>query len=94
MFHYLQGPDRPTPFDHDYSRANPGKVPRLRHLTNDEMARENVDPPEEIEWGKKMSAQRSKFLKELVDEMEAEKKKARDPAPAPLPAPTTSTFSG
>lgn len=94
MFHYLQGPDRPNPFDDDYSRASPGKVPRLRHLSNEEMARENVDPPDEIEWGKKMSAQRSKFLKELVDEMEAEKKKARDPAPAPLPAPTTSTFSG
>ncbi|KAI0732247.1 hypothetical protein C8Q72DRAFT_817983 [Fomitopsis betulina] len=93
MFHYLQGPDRPNPFDDDYSRASPGKVPRLRHLSNEEMARENVDPPDEIEWGKKMSAQRSKFLKELVDEMEAEKKKARDPAPAPLPAPTTSTFS-
>ncbi|TFY62154.1 hypothetical protein EVJ58_g4032 [Rhodofomes roseus] len=93
MFHYLQGPDKPNPFDDDYSRANPGKVPRLRHLTPEEMARENVDPADEIEWGRRMSTQRSKFLKELVDEMEAEKKKAREPQPAPMPAPTTSTFS-
>lgn len=94
MFHYLQGPDKPNPFDDDYSRANSSKVPRMRNLSREEMQQENVDPPEEIEWGKRMSAHRSKFLKELVDEMEMEKKRQRNPPPPPAPAPSTSTFSG
>ncbi|KAI0936163.1 hypothetical protein AcW1_000469 [Taiwanofungus camphoratus] len=93
MFHYLQGPDKPNPFDDDYSRANSSKVPRMRNLSREEMQQENVDPPEEIEWGKRMSAHRSKFLKELVDEMEMEKKRQRNPPPPPAPAPSTSTFS-
>ncbi|KAI6045005.1 hypothetical protein EDC04DRAFT_2598969 [Pisolithus marmoratus] len=66
MFHYLEGPDQPNPYDDDYSRQNPGKVPRLRRLSDAEMAAENVDTVEEIEWGKAMSAQRNLFLKRLV----------------------------
>ncbi|OBZ79561.1 Ino eighty subunit 1 [Grifola frondosa] len=91
MFHYLQGPDKPNPWDDDYSRANPGKVPRMRTLTREEQQQENVDPPDEVEWGKRMSATRSKFLKELVDEMEMEKRRKKNPAP--LPPPTASTSS-
>ena len=42
MYHYLQGPDKPNPFDDDYSRANPPKVPRMRSLTREEQAQEKV----------------------------------------------------
>ena len=90
MYHYLQGPDKPNPFDDDYSRANPPKVPRMRSLTREEQAQENVDPPDEVEWGKHMSALRSKFLKELVDEMEMEKRRKKNPPPPPPPPPSTS----
>ncbi|KAI0762831.1 hypothetical protein C8Q74DRAFT_1371814 [Fomes fomentarius] len=90
MYHYLQGPDKPNPFDDDYSRANPPKVPRMRSLTREEQAQENVDPPDEVEWGKRMSALRSKFLKELVDEMEMEKRRKKNPPLPPTPAPSTS----
>ncbi|TFK94365.1 hypothetical protein K466DRAFT_593709 [Polyporus arcularius HHB13444] len=92
MYHYLQGPDKPNPFDDDYSRANPPKVPRMRSLTREEQAQENVDPPDEIEWGKRMSALRSKFLKELVDEMEMEKRRKKNPPP-PLPPPPSTSYS-
>ncbi|KAG2077094.1 hypothetical protein BDR04DRAFT_1125521 [Suillus decipiens] len=74
MFHYLEGPDQPNPYDDDYSRQNPGKVPWLHRLTEEEMARENVDTPDEIEWGKSMSAQRNLFLQRLVHSIEREKK--------------------
>ncbi|CDO72386.1 hypothetical protein BN946_scf184977.g85 [Trametes cinnabarina] len=90
MFYYLQGPDKPNPFDDDYSRTHPGRVPRMRPLTREEQAMENVDPIEEIEWGKRMSALRSKFLRELVDEMEAEKRRKKNPPLPPPPAPSTS----
>ena len=90
MYHYLQGPDKPNPFDDDYSRANPPKVPRMRSLTREEQAQENVDPPDEVEWGKRMSAQRGKFLKELVDEMEADKRRKRN---AQMVPPVSSSFS-
>ncbi|KAG1715639.1 hypothetical protein ID866_1521 [Astraeus odoratus] len=74
MFHYLEGPDQPNPYDDDYSRQNPGKVPRLRRLSDAEMAAENVDTKEEIEWGKTMSTQRNHFLQRLVQSLENEKK--------------------
>ena len=47
-------------------------------LSREDMLRENQDPAEEIEWGKRMSSLRSKFLKELVDEMEAEKRRKKN----------------
>ncbi|KAF9229510.1 hypothetical protein BS17DRAFT_876986 [Gyrodon lividus] len=74
IFHYLEGPDQPNPYDDDHSRENLGKVPWLRRLTDAEMAEENVDTPEEIEWGKTMSAQRNSFLQRLVNSLENEKK--------------------
>ncbi|KIO02295.1 hypothetical protein M404DRAFT_657487 [Pisolithus tinctorius Marx 270] len=74
MFHYLEGPDQPNPYDDDYSRQNVGKVPRLRRLSDAETAAENVDTIEEIEWGKTMSAQRNLFLQRLVTSQENEKK--------------------
>ncbi|KAI6158760.1 hypothetical protein EDD17DRAFT_1511899 [Pisolithus thermaeus] len=74
MFHYLEGPDQPNPYDDDYSRQNLGKVPRLRRLSDAETAEENVDTTDEIEWGKIMSAQRNHFLQRLVTSQENEKK--------------------
>lgn len=91
VFHYLSPPDSPNPFDDDYSRANPGKAPKLATISREQMLQENQDPQDEIEWGRRMSAMRSKFLKELVDEMEAEKKRKKNP-PLPLATPS-STFS-
>lgn len=74
MFHYLEGPDQPNPYDDDYSRQHPGKVPWLRRLSEEMMAQENVDTPEEIEWGKSMSEMRNIFLQKLVKSSDKEKK--------------------
>ncbi|KAJ3551372.1 hypothetical protein NM688_g4740 [Phlebia brevispora] len=81
IFHYLSPPDTPNPFDDENSRAHPGKAPKLVTISREEMLRENQDPQEEIEWGRRMSQMRSKFLKELVDEMEAEKRRKKNPVP-------------
>jgi Ino eighty subunit 1 len=95
IFHYLSEPDAPNPFDDECSRQNPGKVPRLQNISREEMERENQDPAEEIQWGRRMSAMRSKFLKELVDEMSVDSKKKKAPTATPqsTPYPTTG-FSG
>ncbi|KAH7883773.1 hypothetical protein F5I97DRAFT_1930008 [Phlebopus sp. FC_14] len=74
VYHYLEGPDQLNPFDDDHSRQNPGKVPRLPRLSDAEMPEENVDTPEEIEWGEVMSAQRNMFLQRLVNSIEHDKK--------------------
>ena len=74
VYHYLEGPSQPNPYDDDYSRQNPGKVPWLRRLTDAELAEENVDTTKEIEWGRAMSAQRNIFLQRLVNSLENEKK--------------------
>lgn len=87
IFHYLSPPDAMNPFDDDYSRAHPGKVPRMISLSREEQLRENQDPIEEIEWGRRMSNVRSKFLQELVDEMEAEKRRKKNAQLVP-PAPS------
>ncbi|KLO10122.1 hypothetical protein SCHPADRAFT_907169 [Schizopora paradoxa] len=71
---------RPTadtnPFSDDYAREHPGMVPYLPMLRDDEMRalNENIDPPEEIEWGNQMCAQRTGFLQRLVNNTETEKK--------------------
>ncbi|THH32015.1 hypothetical protein EUX98_g2184 [Antrodiella citrinella] len=85
MYHYLSAHGTPNPFDDEYSKANLGKVPRMLNLNRDEMLRENQDPPEEIEWGRKMSALRGVFLQELVNEMSQEEKRRKNPPPVPPP---------
>ncbi|KIP12617.1 hypothetical protein PHLGIDRAFT_98083 [Phlebiopsis gigantea 11061_1 CR5-6] len=90
VFHYLSAPGAENPFDDDYSREHPGKVPRMVSISREEQLRENQDPSEEIDWGKKMSQQRSKFLKELVDEMEAEKRRKKN---AQMVPPVSVAFS-
>jgi Ino eighty subunit 1 len=75
IFHYLEEPNAPNPFDDDYSRKHQHleKIPRLRRLTEAEQKLENVDTPEEIEWGQKMSSQRNTFLHKLVSSTENDK---------------------
>ncbi|KAH8100594.1 hypothetical protein BXZ70DRAFT_162525 [Cristinia sonorae] len=85
MFHYLSAPGTDNPFDDEYSKANPGKVPRMLNLSREEMMLENQDPPEEIEWGKRMSALRGEFLQELVNEMTQEERRRKNPPPPPPP---------
>jgi len=66
IFHYHEGPNLANPFADDHARRNPGKVPWLYRLSKEEQVQENVDPPEELEWGRKMAQARSRFLQELV----------------------------
>ncbi|KAH9486743.1 Ino eighty subunit 1 [Psilocybe cubensis] len=80
LYHYIEDCEGTNPFDDLHSKANPGKIPSLRQLTASEQRRENVDLPEEIQWGLKMSNQRNVFLQKLVAANEGEKK-ARAIAP-------------
>ena len=91
IYRYLSPPDSINPFDDDHSRMYPGKAPKLVTISREEMLQENQDPQDEVEWGRRMSAMRSKFLRELVDEMEAEKRRKKNP-PAPAPS-TPSNFT-
>ncbi|KAE9410873.1 hypothetical protein BT96DRAFT_961574 [Gymnopus androsaceus JB14] len=74
IYHYLESEAPPNPFDIPHAPQIPGKAPYIRPLTHAEMMKENVDTLEEIEWGKRMSAQRNLFLQKLVTSMESEKK--------------------
>jgi Ino eighty subunit 1 len=74
MYHYLEGPTGPNPWDDDYSRANRPKVPAMRCLSDAEQSQEDVDTPEELEWGRRMTAQRNLFLQRLVASVENERK--------------------
>ncbi|KAK1223778.1 hypothetical protein PQX77_013302 [Marasmius sp. AFHP31] len=95
MYHYLESPEGPNPFDDQYSRSHPPKAPLLGALTAEELANENVDTREEIEWGKKMSGQRNAFLRKLVSTLETEKKnKAAAPHFVSAPHSTGSTSAG
>jgi len=80
VYYYLENSNEPNPFGDDYSRTNAGKAPFLHTLTDTQIEAENVDTPEEIAWGKKMSAQRNAFLQRLVSSSEYEKN-ARASAP-------------
>jgi len=66
IFHYHEGPNLANPFADDHARRNPGKVPWLLRLSREEQLQENIDPPEELEWGRKMAQTRSRFLQDLV----------------------------
>ncbi|KAF9457095.1 hypothetical protein BDZ94DRAFT_1292569 [Collybia nuda] len=85
MYHYLERSDGPNPFDDSYSKDNPGKAPLLHRLSQSQIASENVDSPEEIAWGKKMSSLRNAFLHKLVSSIEYEKR-AKASAPHFVPA--------
>lgn len=74
LYHYLEDCEGINPFEDLHARANPGKIPFLRQLTLAEHRRENVDLPEEIQWGNKMSNLRNIFLQKLVAANEGDKK--------------------
>ena len=74
IFHYYQGPQAPNPFADEFALKNPGKMPRIHRLTEEEMGMENVDMPEEIEWAKRKSNQRSVILRDLIETEELEKR--------------------
>lgn len=84
MYHYLENSNARNPFDDDYSQNNPGKAPLLHRLTQSQTESENVDSPEEIAWGKKMSGLRNAFLHKLVSSIEYEKR-AKASAPHFVP---------
>ncbi|KDQ63831.1 hypothetical protein JAAARDRAFT_170061 [Jaapia argillacea MUCL 33604] len=84
IFYYLEGPTLTNPFADDYARQHLGKVPYLRRLSQADVRKENIDPPEEIEWGKRMSNRRSLFLQKLVHAGENEKR-SNPPAQPPPP---------
>lgn len=83
IFHYYQGPQAPNPFADEYALKNHGKMPRIQRLTEEEMNMENVDMPEEIEWAKRKSNQRSVILKDLIETEELEKRAKGKLPPAP-----------
>lgn len=70
LCHHYYESTSPNPFDDAQSRKNPGQIPALEFLSPEEAQLENVDTPEEKEWGEKMTAQRRLFMenKDKVDE--------------------------
>jgi Ino eighty subunit 1 len=94
IYHYLEGPTLPNPYDDDFSRRNTGKIPRLRRVATRELQNENVDLPEETRWGLEMSNQRSAFLQKLVlDSTEQERERdSEEVEVSPLPGFLSSTF--
>ncbi|EKM60918.1 uncharacterized protein PHACADRAFT_247139 [Phanerochaete carnosa HHB-10118-sp] len=69
--HYYEG-TTPNPFDAPKSHKKPGIIPPLEFLSAEEAALENVDTPEEKEWGEKMTAQRKIFMenKDKLDKLD------------------------
>jgi hypothetical protein len=65
LYHYLESDAGPNPFA-DPSR--PDRPPALHILSDEEYAalHENVDEPDELEWGDEMRARRIESLKELA----------------------------
>ena len=78
-YHYLEAPSH-NPFDDDYSRSHPGKIPELVILTDEEVALENVDPTDEREWGDKMSRERKIFMANKDKELEADQQDGAAPS--------------
>ncbi|KAF9480046.1 hypothetical protein BDN70DRAFT_833438 [Pholiota conissans] len=81
VYHYLEKENPPNPFDDTHSTRYPGKVPSLRRLTPQQYQSENVDTPEEIQWGNMMSAHRNRFLQRLVTTIEVDRKARASTAP-------------
>ena len=62
-YHYLESPTGSNPFDDDFSREHPSKAPSLPRMPAADISKENIDPPEELEWGKRKTEERKAFLK-------------------------------
>lgn len=85
LYHYLESDTGPNPFaDPD----RPDRPPTLHFLTPEEYAslNENVDEPDELEWGAEMRARRIESLKELA----IQKQSAANTPGASLPYNTAS----
>lgn len=69
--HYSEG-TTPNPFDDPKSHKKTGLIPPLELLSAEEAVLENVDTPEEKEWGEKMTAQRKIFMenKDRLDNLD------------------------
>ncbi|KAF8912855.1 hypothetical protein CPB84DRAFT_1833204 [Gymnopilus junonius] len=74
LYHYLENENPPNPFDDQHSARYLNKIPYLRRLSTAEYQRENVDAPEELQWGSMMSNHRNLFLQKLVSSSEGDKK--------------------
>ncbi|VDB99851.1 unnamed protein product [Peniophora sp. CBMAI 1063] len=66
IYRFHEGTDKPNPFDDHRAGRHPGRAPLLERLNHEDLRKENVDEPAEIEWGRKMALQRSAFLQDLV----------------------------
>lgn len=51
-----------NPFDDEYSKQNPGKVPLLMPLSEEEKCKQNVDSVDEITLGEQCAQKRQKIL--------------------------------
>lgn len=80
LCHHYYEATLPNPFDDAHSRKKPGHVPALETLSSEEAALENVDTPEEKEWGEKMTAQRKVFManKDKLDDIAPEDETPRE----------------
>ncbi|KAF9454891.1 hypothetical protein P691DRAFT_715838 [Macrolepiota fuliginosa MF-IS2] len=90
IYYYLEDSDGSNPWDDEYSRTNRPRAPKMRYLTEVEQHSENVDTQEEVEWGRKMTAQRNLFLQRLVASVENEKKPRNTALPHFVPGPEAS----
>ncbi|KAH8100586.1 hypothetical protein BXZ70DRAFT_937962 [Cristinia sonorae] len=68
-YHYLEAPS-PNPFEDEYARLHPGKIPELVMISEKEAVEENIEPADEKEWGERMSAQRKVFMAKKDKEAE------------------------
>lgn len=86
IYHYLEDPRTPNPFDDDYSRGNPGKVPMLARLTEEEASSENLDTVQELIRARELGAIRREFLETLVAR-DGDERRSKAVVPYPVPAP-------
>lgn len=73
MHEYLEGPNSPNPFS---DPSHPGQMPRLTILSQEayDALGENVDTPEEIQFGIEMKAQRIQCVADLAQRKEEEER--------------------
>ncbi|KAF7789895.1 hypothetical protein EIP86_000843 [Pleurotus ostreatoroseus] len=92
LYHYHEAPSR-NPFDDEASRKRPGIIPTLETLSDEEAKLENVDTPEEIEWGRKMTEQRRVFLATKDSVLDDDDPGTKSSRPTRDPSPSESVAS-
>ncbi|PCH33484.1 hypothetical protein WOLCODRAFT_63957 [Wolfiporia cocos MD-104 SS10] len=68
-YHYYEASST-NPFADEYANSHPEQVPELVPLTPEKAAEENVDPPDEREWGEHMTQTRKDFMAHKAREEE------------------------